>query len=151
MVEFKHLVRIANTDIKGEKAILYALKKIKGVGVMYANMACYNAGIDKTKKAGELTAEEIKVLESALLNPEAPAWMLNRRKDPETGEDKHLIGSNLIFTKDNDIKSMKKIKSYRGVRHIQRLPSRGQRTKSNFRRNKGKAVSGLKRKGVMRK
>ncbi len=151
MAEFRHLVRIANTDIKGEKSILYALKKIKGVSIMYANMACINAGIDAHKKAGDLTDAEVKSLEKELLQPNAPAWILNRRKDPETGEDKHLIGSDLIFTHDNDLKEMKKMRSYRGVRHMLRLPSRGQRTKSNFRRNKGKAISGLKKKGVVRK
>ena len=52
---------------------------------------------------------------------------------------------------DSDLKEMKKMKSYRGVRHMSRLPSRGQRTKSNFRRNKGKAIAGLKKKGVIRK
>ncbi len=151
MAEFKHLVRIANTDIKGEKAVLFALTKIKGVNIMYANMACHNAGIDKTKKAGNLTDTEIKELEKAILHPEGPLWLLNRRKDPETGEDKHLLTADLLFSVDNDIKTMKKIKSYKGIRHMFKLPLRGQRTKSNFRRNKGKAVSGLKKKGVTRK
>jgi small subunit ribosomal protein S13 len=151
MAEFRHLVRIANTDIKGEKAVLYSLTKIKGVSIMFANMICMNAGVDKTKKAGELTDTEVKSLEKELLNPDAPLWMLNRRKDPETGEDHHLIGADLVLSTGNDIKEMKKMKSYKGVRHISRLPVRGQRTKSNFRRNKGKAVSGLKKKGVMRK
>ncbi len=151
MAEFKHLVRIVNTDLKGEKAILYALGKIKGVSVMYANMVCINAGVDRNKKAGELTDAEIKALEKEILNPKAPEWILNRRKDTGTGEDKHLIGSDLIFTVDGDIKEMKKMRSYKGVRHMYRLPLRGQRTKSNFRRNKGKAVAGLKKKGVTRK
>ena len=145
MAEFRHLVRIANTDVKGEKSILYALQKIKGIGVMYGNMVCINAGVDKTKKAGELTDAEIKALEHSIANPKAPEWMLNRRKDMETGEDKHLIGSDLIFTIDGDIKEMKKMRSYKGVRHMYRLPLRGQRTKSNFRRNKGK-VQSVKRK-----
>jgi len=151
MAEFKHLVRIANTDIKGEKPVLYALKKIKGIGIMFANMACTNAGIDKQKKAGDLSDKEIKALEDAILHPEAPSWLLNRRKDPETGKDKHLLVSDLIFTNDGDIKEMKKKRSYRGIRHMFRLPVRGQRTKSNFRRNKGKAIAGLKKKGVTRK
>jgi small subunit ribosomal protein S13 len=152
MAEFRHLVRIANTDIKGEKSILYALKKIKGVSIMFANMACMNAGIERTKKAGELTDAEIKSLETEILHPSsAPNWILNRRLDPETGENKHLIGSDLIFVKDNDLKEMKKLKSYKGIRHMYKLPVRGQRTKSNFRRNKGKAIAGLKKKGVTRK
>jgi len=73
--------------------------------------------------------------------------MLNRRKDYETGEDKHLLSSDLAFTKDNDIKMLKKIKSYKGMRHAFGLPVRGQRTRSNFRRNKGK-VTGVQKKKI---
>jgi small subunit ribosomal protein S13 len=72
--------------------------------------------------------------------------MLNRKKDPEDNLDRHLIGSSLTFTQDNDIKMLKKIKSYKGLRQSLGLPARGQRTKSNFRKNKGK-VLGVKRKG----
>jgi len=71
--------------------------------------------------------------------------MLNRRKDYEDGTDKHIILGDLKFTKDNDIKRMKKIKSNKGYRHAWGLPVRGQRTKSNFRKNKGK-VTGVKKK-----
>ena len=73
--------------------------------------------------------------------------MLNRRNDPEDGSDKHLLSSDLKFTVENDIKMMKKIKCYKGVRHSLGQPVRGQRTKSNFRRNKGK-VMGVVRKAV---
>ncbi len=151
MAEFKHLVRISNTDVKGEKSVLYALKKIKGIGIMFANMICLNAKVDRIKKAGDLTEAEIKSLEKEIQNPRAPSWLLNRRKDQETGEDKHLVGSDLIFAVDGDLKEMIKMRSYKGVRHMHKLPVRGQRTKSNFRRNKGKAVPGLKKKGVSRK
>ena len=61
-----------------------------------------------------------------------------RCEDYETGVDKHLLGTDLDVTQENDIKRLKKIKAYRGIRHIHGQPSRGQRTKSNFRRNKGK-------------
>jgi small subunit ribosomal protein S13 len=67
-----------------------------------------------------------------------PIWLKNRRKDYETGVDKHLLGTDLDLTQENDIKRLKKVKAYRGIRHIHGQPSRGQRTKSNFRRNKGK-------------
>jgi len=56
----------------------------------------------------------------------------------------HLVTSELDFAKSNDIRLLKKIKAYRGVRHMYGLPVRGQRTRSNFRRNKGKPM------GVMR-
>ena len=71
--------------------------------------------------------------------------MLNRQNDFESGEDKHLTGSNLELRKEFDIKRLKKIKSYKGLRHSSNLPMRGQRTKSNFRRNRRKGA-GIKKK-----
>lgn len=149
MAEFKHIIRIANTDLDGKKHILYALRKIKGVDIMYANMALASAGIDKTKKAGELLDSEAEKLNDIIQHPKkygCPEWMLNRRNDVETGEDTHLLMADLDFTKDTDIKRMMKTKSYKGLRHQARLPVRGQRTKSNFRRQKGKGL-GVKKKG----
>ncbi len=146
--EFKHLVRIANTDIEGNKQLAVGLRNIKGIGFQFANMICSFTKIDKTKKVGTLTDEEAKKIEEVIKNPskyKAPSWMLNRRRDYETNQDKHLILSDLNFTKDNDIKRLRKIKAYRGVRHSQGRPVRGQRTKGHFRRNIGK-VLGVKRK-----
>lgn len=145
---YKHIIRVANTDLDGSKPILQALRKIKGIGVMMSNMVCHLAGIDTTKKAGALMDVEINKISEVIKEPQvhgAPSWMLNRQKDFEDGTDKHLVQSDLIFTKDNDIKRLKKIKSYRGSRHQAGLPSRGQRTKSNFRRNKSKGSLGVKR------
>ncbi|MGV8162235.1 MAG: 30S ribosomal protein S13 [Candidatus Nanoarchaeia archaeon] len=153
MAEFRHIVRICNTDVKGEKSILFALIKIKGVNVMYANMALSVAGVDKAKKAGELSESEVNKIDEILRNPSkyhVPKWLLNRRKDYETGDDKHLLGSDLSLEKDNDLKRMKKVKTYRGLRHQWGLTVRGQRTKSNFRRNKGKGLV-AKKKTVLRK
>jgi len=143
MAEFKHLVRVVNTDLPGEKQVLFALQKIKGVGHSLANAVCQVAGIQKTKKAGELTSEEEKKLNEILENVTAtniPQWMFNRRNDYETGEDKHLTGADIKFTVDNDKKREGKIKSYKGLRYQARLPVRGQRTKSNFRPQKGKST-----------
>lgn len=152
MSEFRHIVRIANTDLKGEKQILYAMKKIKGVDVMYANMALSIAGVSKTKKAGELSDAEVSKIDEALKNRDAhvPVWLLNRRKDYETGSDTHLLNADLDFEKDNDLKRMKKLKTYKGLRHQWGLTVRGQRTKSNFRKNKGKGL-GVKKKTSIRK
>ena len=151
--KIKHLVRIANADMKGTKQILYGLKKVKGAGIMFANAICKMANIPTDKKAGVLSDEEIKKIEAILKDPlkyNIPVWMLNRRKDMDTGEDKHLSTGDLKFTIDTDIKQMKKIKSYRGIRHMFGLPVRGQKTRSNFRPNKGK-VKGVQKKKVGKK
>ena len=153
MSEFRHIVRIANTDLKGEKQILVAMKKIKGVDVMYANMALSIAGVSKIKKAGDLSDAEVEKIDEALKNPTSnhvPVWLLNRRKDYETGVDTHLLNADLDYEKDNDLKRMKKLKIYKGLRHQWGLPVRGQRTKSNFRKNKGKGL-GVKKKTSIRK
>ena len=145
----KYFVRIANTDLIGSKSIFMALRKIKGVNFMLANAVCSVARIPKTKKTGTLSESEVKSLEQVLKNPLSfgiPEWMLNRRKDYDTGEDKHILTSDLDFTKEFDLRRLKKIKSNRGFRHTWGLPLRGQKTKSNFRRNKRKGALGVKRK-----
>ncbi len=148
---FRHLVRIANTDLNGAKSIYVALMYIRGVSGMYSHMVCHLAGIEPLAKTGMLTDAQVAKIDEIVKNPgkhHAPDWMLNRRKDYETGESGHLITNDLIFKKDNDLKRLKKIKSYRGLRHMQGLTVRGQRTKSKHRRNKSKGKAGL---GVIRK
>lgn len=152
--ELKHLVRVANTDLNGHKQLKQSLLKIKGVGFMLANAICEVSGIDKYMKTGYLTDEQAEKLSEIVKNPlshKIPPWMLNRRKDPETGENKHLLMGDLDFVQGNDIKFMKKTKSYKGLRHQWGLPVRGQKTKSNFRRNKGKVSLGVQRKKTSQK
>lgn len=148
---FRYIIRIANTDLDGNKAIKRALRKIKGVNFMLSNAVCAAVGINKEKKAGYLTDLEAQKINETIADPKSmdiPIWMLNRRKDLETGEDIHLVTTDLKFTNENDVKLLRKIKSYKGVRHASGLPCRGQRTKSNFRRSKCKGKGGL---GVQRK
>ena len=147
--DFKYIVRVANTDLNGNKKLIDALRKIKGVGFMFANAICEFSGVQSSKQTGILTKQDIEKLEKVLNNPLSaglPAWMLNRRKDYETGEDLHLVGSDLRYQLDNDLKAMKKLKSYRGMRHAYKLPVRGQRTKSNFRKNRKVSVAAAKKK-----
>ena len=145
---FKHIVRIANIDIPGKKPIRISLTKIKGIGINLADASCTIANVSKDKKTGDLTDGEIAKLDVVvkdIAKSGIPAWMLNRRKDYETGEDTHNLTGTLNFTKDNDLKRLGKIKSLRGLRLQKKLPVRGQRTRSNFRRSKGKVV-GVKKK-----
>lgn len=144
--DFKYLVRIANTDLDGHKSIMQAMNKIKGVSYAFANMICKLADISSRQKTGNLTDAQIKKLDEVVQNPKkfgAPIWMFNRKRDPDSGEDMHLLLGDLKFTKENDIKRLRMIKSYRGSRHAVGLPSRGQRTKSNFRRSKSRGKGGL--------
>jgi small subunit ribosomal protein S13 len=147
--EFRHIVRVANTDLDGSKPIYHALTKIKGVSVMLANAACTITGVEKNQNTGTISDVDVKKLDKFFADPLAqgcPVWLCNRRHDMETGADRHLLGSDLTFQKENDIKLMRKIKSYKGLRHAVGLTVRGQKTKNNFRKKKGKASLGVKRK-----
>lgn len=144
--DFRYLVRVANTDLDGKKSTLYALTKIKGISIMYANAICTLTKVNPHQKAGTLSEEDIeKLTEQVKSYANVPKWLLNRRNDYTTGEDKHLTDADLVFTKDNDLKRLKMIKSYRGLRHQAGLTTRGQKTKSNFRRTKTARAKKTKR------
>ena len=142
----ERIVRILSKDIEGAMKVYPGLTKIKGVSWSLSNAACTILEIPKTKKIGQLTDTEIKKISEFLKNPKVPVFILNRRKDFETGEDNHLIGVDLELKTEFDVKRLKKIRSYRGLRHTLGLPLRGQRTRSNFRRNRRKS-SGIQKKG----
>ena len=140
----RQLERLLNSDIDGNKSILYGLKRVKGVGIMYANAILKVLKIPAKTKTIDLSKEQLTLLENTIQNPQKhdmPTWLFNRKKDPETGEDKHLASTKLFLTNQEDIKLMKKNKTYKGIRHMFGLPVRGQKTRSNFRRNKGKGKS----------
>ncbi|BAM69282.1 MULTISPECIES: 30S ribosomal protein S13 [unclassified Methanothermobacter] len=145
--EFKHMVRIARKDIDGNKTMENALTSIKGVGKALSRAIIMSAGYDLNQRIGYLSDDEIERLEEAIKNPakyNIPSWMINRRNDYETGEDKHLIESDLDMCLREDLNRMRKTRSYKGRRHELGLPVRGQRTKSTFR--KGSSVGVRRRK-----
>ena len=141
----KHILRVFATDLVGAKPIGHALTKVKGISFSMANAICILSGVDRTKKTGLLSEQEVKKIEETLTNLDKfPSWMLNRRNDYDGGKDSHLLNVNLKLRTEFDVKRLKKIKSYRGMRHAAGLPVRGQRTKGHF-RSKGKSL-GVKRK-----
>ncbi len=129
--QYRYIVRIAGVDIPGDLKVPYGLALIKGVGYNLALALCRLLGIDPDKRVGFLTDAEVEKIERALRDPQSvgiPKWMLNRRKDYETGRDMHLIGADLIYYVKRDIDREKRIKSWRGIRHALGLKVRGQRT-----------------------
>lgn len=134
--EEKSIVRILSTDIPGEKRVLAGLTRIKGISWSLSNAICNILGIDKNKRISELNEEEIEKINNFIKNQKLPEFLLNRRKDRSSGENLHLIGSDLELAKEFDIKRLKKIKAYKGIRHSLGQPVRGQRTKSHFRKNR---------------
>jgi len=141
--ELRHLVRIMNTDLQGSRPVQYALTGIPGIGRRTAKLIAKGAEVDPDAVLGYLPDEDVVKLDAAIGNFESsvPAWMLNRRKDPTSGEEKHLLGSDIIMTFREDINNLKKVRAYRGLRHERGLKVRGQRTKSTGRRGSTVGVS----------
>lgn len=141
--KIRQMIRLFNTDILGDEPLVNALRRIKGIGFSFSSAICNTLSLDRQRKIGSLSDAEIKKLEEVIKNPtkyDIPPWMLNRQKDYDTGENMHIVEADLKFKKEFDIKYMKKIKCYKGVRHSQGLPVRGQRTKAHFRHGKSVGV-----------
>jgi small subunit ribosomal protein S13 len=133
--EIKYLVRIANTDLDGTSTVQYALTGIKGIGIRVSRIIARKAEVDPNAIMGYLPAEQVDRIRNALDNIDTglPVWMLNRRNDIYTGENRHLVGTDLILGSKEDINLMKKIRSYKGIRHERGQKVRGQRTRSTGR------------------
>lgn len=144
---FKHIVRIADTDLDGNRNVVHALTAIPGIGIRMARSVVNLANIDAKKRLGYLSDEEIDRLRKLIeerLEEEMPAWILNRRFDPVTGQNLHLLSKDVQFARMLDIERMIKIKCYRGVRHAKGKKVRGQRTRSTGR--KGRTVGVIRKK-----
>ncbi len=133
--ETRGIIRICGADMFGSRKIYNSLRQINGVSFQIANAVCLLLNLDKNKQVADLSESEIKAIEDLIRQPHGkiPNWMLNRRKDYETGKDLHLIDAEVKFNKEFDIKRLKAIKSRRGIRHSLNLPVRGQSTKAHFR------------------
>ena len=141
--DFKYIVRVANTDLPGEGKLVKTLPNVKGIGKRTGLSLIRAIGLNPNKIVGELKDAEIELLNESVkkINEYLPKWMLNRRKDYETGDDLHFVSIDVSMMTEDDINRMKKIKSYKGVRHQSGHKVRGQRTYSNGRRGLALGVS----------
>ena len=112
------MARIKGVDLPNEKNIWIALTSIYGIGRNLSKDICTDAKVDMTKKAKDLTDDEIASLRSEI--------------------DKHLVEGDLRREVSINIKTKMEIGSYQGLRHKKGLPVRGQRTRTNARTRKGK-------------
>ena len=122
--------RIKGVDIPNEKRIDVALTYIEGIGFTTSINILKIAKINESTRAKDLTDAEIAEINNAISSLEIPI----------EGELRRIVTSN--------IRRLKEIKSYRGLRHHLGLPTRGQRTRTNARTRKGKkkTVGGQKKK-----
>ncbi|MCS7127420.1 MAG: 30S ribosomal protein S13 [Thaumarchaeota archaeon] len=135
--EAKLIVRLLGTDLDGTKHVPFALAAIEGVGINLGYAISRALGIDPTLRLGQLSEQQLSQIEDAIRNPlkyGIPVWMLNRRSDPVTGKNLHLIGPDLRLAVREDIEREKRIRSWRGVRHALGLKVRGQRTRTTGRK-----------------
>ena len=124
------------------------MTSIRGIGSRISNAIIQKLNLDSEKLAGKLTDKNIEDIEKAIDNigDFVPTWLLNRQKDYDSGKDIHPVSVDLKMLHEDDINRMKKIKSYKGIRHASGHKVRGQRTYSNGRR--GLALGVSKRKGA---
>ena len=139
--QYENLIRILGNDIPGEKKTLIGLTQIRGIGYMFANSILQILKINPDSRIGTLSSDQVSLIEKMIQDPKSqnfPIWFLNRQKDIETGDDLHLLTSDIAFNLRNDVEREKGVFSWRGYRHMYGLKVRGQRTRCTGR--KGGAV-----------
>jgi len=143
----KVFFRQLRSQVDGNAKIEYGLTQVRGVGRRFSQAIVRVAKLNPNLRIGALPEKDLNRIEEIILDPVkngVPNWMVNRKKDLRTGEDLHIIGNRLDISLKRDIDRMKKIKSYKGVRHHQKLKVRGQRTRSTGRH--GLVVGVMRRK-----
>ena len=132
----KVFFRKLRSQVDGNAKIEYGLTQIRGIGMRFAQAVVRVAKISPNLRIGAIPEKDLNRIEEIIIAPIAngiPVWMVNRKKDLVTGENLHIIGNRLELSVRRDIDRMKRIRSYKGVRHHQGLKVRGQKTKSTGR------------------
>ena len=134
--DFKHILRMQNTNLDGKQKAPFGIRQIKGIGRRLAFLTLKIADIDVNKRTGELTEDDIKKINDIVARPtdyNIPKWFLNRQKDPRDGSFQQLISNQMDTIMREDLERMRKAKQHRGLRHFWGHRVRGQRTKSTGR------------------
>ena len=116
------MARISGVNIPTNKRIHIALRYIFGIGPKIADNICSEASIDITKRVNQLSDDEVNKIREII-------------------ETKHSVEGDLRRKISMDIKRLTDLGCYRGLRHRKKLPVRGQRTHTNARTRKGKAIA----------
>ena len=116
------MARISGVNIPTNKKINIALTYIFGIGNKVARDICAEASVDFTKRVSELNDDELNSIRDLI-------------------DQKHTVEGDLRRKISLDIKRLNDLGCYRGLRHRKKLPVRGQRTHTNARTRKGKAVA----------
>ena len=111
------MIRIAGIDLPEQKKVRFSLQYIYGIGLTRADKVLKEANVDPDKRTRDLTSDEINRIQRII------------EHFPTEGDLRRMVSEN--------IDRLKRVKCYRGMRHIAKLPSRGQRTRSNSRNARG--------------
>lgn len=114
-------MRVSGVNIPDNKRVDVGLTYIYGIGRTNVKVVLEKASVDPSKRVKQLTEDELGKLQKAL--------------------DSYKIEGELKADLHADIRRLKEIGSYRGLRHAKNLPVRGQRTRSNARTKRGKRVT----------
>ena len=126
------MARIAGVELQDGWRVDYALTRIKGIGWVLSNKVLEGLKIDPSKRVSKLSPEDISGIAGRL------------EEYPTEGELVRIVRLN--------VSRLKAIGAYRGIRHARNLPSRGQRTRTNARTNRGKrkTVGAFKKEALAR-
>ncbi|BCI68504.1 MAG: 30S ribosomal protein S13 [Acetobacter sp.] len=125
------MARIAGVNIPTNKRVVIGLQYIYGIGQTKAQQICKNLGLPDAKRVNELSDDEIM-------------------KIRETIDNDYRVEGDLRREVAMNIKRLMDLGCYRGLRHRRGLPVHGQRTHTNARTRKGKAVAIAGKKKVAR-
>ncbi|KAL1782987.1 40S ribosomal protein S18 [Sigmodon hispidus] len=130
--KFQHILRVLNINTDGRQKIAFAITDIKAVGQRYAHVVLRKTDIDLTKRAGELTEDEVERVVTIMQNPRQYKildWFLNRQKDVKDGKYSQVLAHGLDNKLCEDLERLK-IRAHRGLCHFWGLRVRGQHTKT---------------------
>ena len=116
------MARIAGINIPTQKKLKIALTYVYGIGNKVSNDICLKAKVDSNARVQDLSESEIKNISDVISSS-------------------FLVEGDLRREVSGNIKRLKDLGTYRGVRHRRNLPCRGQRTHTNARTKKGKAIA----------
>ena len=116
------MARIAGINIPTQKKLKIALTYVYGIGNKVSNDICLKANVDSNSRVQDLSESEIKNISDVISSS-------------------FLVEGDLRREVSGNIKRLKDLGTYRGVRHRRNLPCRGQRTHTNARTKKGKAIA----------
>ena len=115
------MARLAGVNVPGNKRLEIALRYIYGIGPKFSKDICVTSKIDANKRVNELTEDEIIKIRECI-------------------DKNFMVEGDLRREVSNNIKRLTDLGCYRGLRHRNKLPVRGQRTHTNARTRKGKAI-----------